>query len=96
MLQPHGGALILGAVRVAHGDDVDTKGFAEPTLHIALRQVGQKCRQRGSSGVPVGGFGCTARVYHARLIPGCSRGFRPVVGAPRCALPEGSGWEIDE
>ena len=56
VFEPHRRALVFGAARVAHGIDVHREGVTEPVLHIARRQIDEKCRQllvalRGVNGV---------------------------------------------
>ena len=45
VLQPHRGALALGAARIVHGVDVHRQGVTEAGLHVAGGQVDQEGRQ---------------------------------------------------
>ena len=45
VLEPHRRALIFSAARVAHRVDIHSERVTEPALHIARRQIDEKCRQ---------------------------------------------------
>src|SRR5258707_11865409 len=45
VLQPHRRALVFGSAGVTHGVDVHRERVTEPALHIARRQIDEKCRQ---------------------------------------------------
>jgi hypothetical protein len=45
VLQPHRRALVLGPARIPHRVYVHGERVTEPALHIARRQINQKCRQ---------------------------------------------------
>jgi hypothetical protein len=45
VFEPHRRALVFGAARVSHGIDIYRERVTEPALHIARRQIDEKCRQ---------------------------------------------------
>ena len=46
VLEPHRRALIFGTAGVTHGVDIHRQRVTESVLHIARRQIDEKCRQR--------------------------------------------------
>src|ERR1700677_478745 len=45
VLEPHCGALILGAARIPHRVDIDSQRVTETALHIVRRQIDEEYRQ---------------------------------------------------